>query len=157
MTTQSIRQRGGSMIKRIVGMLSLLLIVVLGLTACSTGTGSQAMLEDTRWVLESYGEPGKLKAVIADTEITAEFVSAEETVKGSAGCNHYSGGYEIKGRQLTIQGSIAATEMYCMEPPGVMDQEQEYLAILQLAESYEIDGDELQINCGNQVLIFNRD
>ena len=44
--------------------------------------------------------------------------------------------------------------MYCMEPEGVMDQEQENLAILQLAESYEMDGDELQINCGGQVLIF---
>ena len=36
------------------------------------------MLEDARWVLESYNEPGKLKVVIADTEITAEFVSDEE-------------------------------------------------------------------------------
>jgi len=144
------------MMKRILGMLSLLLIVVLGLIACSTGTG-EAMLEDTAWVLESYGEPGNLKAVIADTEITAEFVSAEETVKGSAGCNSYFGSYELKGSQLSIPGPIGVTEMYCMEPKGVMDQEQEYLAVLQLAESYEIDGDELQINCGSQVLIFKSD
>ncbi len=142
--------------KRILGMLSLLLIVVLGLIACSTGTG-EAMLEDTAWVLESYGEPGNLKAIIADTEITAEFVSTEETVKGSAGCNSYFGSYELKGSQLSIPGPIGVTEMYCMEPKGVMDQEQEYLAVLQLAESYEIDGDELQINCGSQVLIFESD
>jgi len=144
------------MMKRILGMLSLLLIVVLGLIACSTGTG-EAMLEDTAWILESYGEPGNLQAVIADTEITAEFASAEETVKGSAGCNSYFGSYELKGSQLSIPGPIGATEMYCMEPEGVMDQEQEYLAVLQLAESYEIDGDELQINCGSQVLIFKSD
>ena len=142
--------------KRILGMLSLLLIVVLGLIACSTGTG-EAMLEDTAWVLESYGEPGNLKVVIADTEITAEFVSAEETVKGSAGCNSYFGSYELKGSQLSIPGPIGVTEMYCMEPKGVMDQEQEYLAVLQLAESYEIDGGELQINCGSQILIFKSD
>jgi heat shock protein HslJ len=137
-------------------MLSLLLIVVPGLIACSTGTG-EAMLEDTAWVLESYGEPGNLKAVIADTEITAEFVRAEETVKGSAGCNSYFGSYELKGSQLSIPGPIGVTEMYCMEPKGVMDQEQEYLAVLQLAESYEIDSDELQIDCGSQVLIFKND
>ena len=142
--------------KRILGMLSLLLIVVLGLIACSTGIGED-MLEDTRWVLESYGEPGNLKALIADTEITAEFVSTEETVKGSAGCNSYFGSYELKGSQLSILGPIGATEMYCMEPEGVMDQEQEYLAALQLAASYEIDGNELQINCGSQVLIFKSD
>jgi len=130
--------------------------MVLGLIACSTGTG-EAMLEGTAWVLESYGEPGNLKAVIADTEITAEFVSDEETVKGSAGCNSYFGSYELKGSQLSIPGPIGATEMYCMEPEGVMDQEQEFLAVLQLAESYEIDGEELKINCGSQVLIFKSD
>ncbi|MFC1893145.1 META domain-containing protein [Chloroflexota bacterium] len=144
------------MIKRILGMLSLLLIVVLGLIACSTGTG-EAMLEDIRWILESYGKPGNLKAVIVDTAITAEFVSDEEAVKGSAGCNSYFGSYELRGSQLSIPGPIGVTEMYCMEPKGVMDQEQKYLAVLQLVESYEINGNELQINCGSQVLIFKSD
>jgi len=134
-------------------MLLSLLIVFLGLFACSTGTG-EAILEDTTWVLESYGEPGNLKAVIADTEIAAEFVSAEKTVKGSAGCNSYFGSYELKGGQLSIPGPIGATEMYCMEPEGVMDQEREYLTLLMVVDSYEIDGDELTINCGDQVLIF---
>ena len=138
--------------KRIIGMF-LLLILASGLFACSADTG-EAMLEDTTWILESYGEPGNLKTIITDTEITVEFISAEETVKGSAGCNSYFGGYELKGSQLSIPGPIAATEMYCMEPEGVMDQEQEYLAVLQLAENYEIIGNELQINCGSQVLIF---
>ena len=45
--------------------------------------------------------------------------------------------------------------MYCAEPEGVMELEQDYLANLQLAESYEIDGDELRIHCGSQVLILN--
>ena len=142
--------------KRILGLLSLLLMVISGLVACSTGSGD-AMVENTEWVLKSYGKPESLKAVIADTEITAEFVSAEKTVKGSAGCNSYFGSYKLKGSQLSIPGPIGATEMYCMEPKGVMDQEQEYLAVLQSAESYKIDSDELQINCGSQVLIFKSD
>ena len=82
--------------KRILAILSLFLIVVLGLIACSTDAG-EAMLEDTVWVLESYGEPGNLKVVIANTEITTEFVSAEEMVNGSAGCNSYFGSYKLKG------------------------------------------------------------
>ena len=139
--------------KRLLGMLSLFLILVLGLIACVTGTGED-MLEDTTWVLDSYGEPRNLTAVIADIKITAEFISAEETVKGSAGCNSYFGSYELKGSKLSIPGPIGATERYCMEPEGVMDQEHDYLALLQSAESYEIDGNELQINCGSQVLIF---
>ena len=143
------------MMKRIAGILSVLLIVIPGLIACSTNTG-EAMLEDSVWTMESYGEPGNLKTIMADTVITAEFVSTEDTIEGSAGCNHYFGGYEIKGGRLSIPEPIAVTEMYCMEPEGIMDQEQEYLTILRLAESYEIDDGELNIDCGNQVLIFKR-
>ena len=115
----------------------------------------EVSLEDTKWILQSYGESGNPKDIITDTEITAEFVSSEGTVKGSAGCNSYFGGYELEGSQLSIPGPIGATEMYCAEPEGVMDQEQEYLATLQLAESYEIDSDELRISCGSQILIYS--
>lgn len=118
-------------------------------------TKQELTLEDTKWMLRSYGETGNLTDVLADTEITAEFVSVEGTVKGSAGCNSYFGGYEVEGSQLLIPGPVGATEMYCMEPEGVMDQEQEYLATLQLAESYEIDSDELRISCGSQILIYS--
>ncbi|MFC2013846.1 META domain-containing protein [Chloroflexota bacterium] len=128
----------------------LLLSSIIGLAAC----GSGASIADTMWKLESYGEKGNLQTVIQDTEITAEFVSAEGTVKGSAGCNSYFGSHEVEGSQLSIPGPIGATEMYCAEPEGVMDQEQEYLATLQLAESYEIDGDELRVQCSSKILIF---
>ncbi|MFC2024935.1 DUF4382 domain-containing protein [Chloroflexota bacterium] len=115
---------------------------------------SADMLGYTIWILHSYGEPENLKDIIIDTEITAEFVSSEGTVKGSAGCNSYFGSYELEDSQLSVPGPVGATEMYCGNPEGIMDQEQEYLAILQLAESYEIDGDELRINCGSHVLVF---
>jgi len=120
-------------------------------------TKQEASLEDTVWVLQSYGEPGNLKDIITDTEITAKFVSSKGTVEGSAGCNSYFGSYELEDSQLSIPGPIGATEMYCTGPEGIMDQEQEYLATLQLTESYEINGDELRINCGSQGLIFNLD
>jgi heat shock protein HslJ len=111
-------------------------------------------LEDTKWILESYGELVNLEHVLTDTRITAEFVSSEGTVEGSAGCNSYSGSYEVEDSQLSIPGPIAATEMYCADPEGVMEQEQQYLEILQAAESYSIEEEELQINCGDQVLIY---
>ncbi len=138
-----------------VKMLAIILLLssIIGLVAC----GSGASIEDTIWELESYGETGNLQTVIQDTEITIEFVSAEGKFQGSAGCNSYFGSYEVEGGQLSIPGPIGSTEMYCMEPEGIMDQEQEYLATLQLAESYEMDGNELQINCGSQVLILKGD
>jgi len=134
-------------------LVMLLLSSMIGLASCSYGSS----IEDTDWVLQSYGEFGNLKDVLADTEITAGFVSSEGTVEGSAGCNSYSGSYEVEDSQLSIPGPIAATEMYCEEPEGVMNQEQEYLEILQAAESYSIEDGELQINCGSQALIFKGD
>ena len=131
-------------------LVMLLLSSMIGLASCSYGSS----IEDTDWVLQSYGEPGNLKDVLTDTEITAEFVSSEGAVEGSAGCNSYSGSYEVKDSQLSIPGPIAATEMYCMEPEGVMEQERQYLEILQAAKSYSVEDGELQINCGGQVLVY---
>ena len=118
---------------------------------------AEVALEDTIWVLESYGDPENLNAVLEDTEITINFISAEVKMEGSAGCNSYFGGYEVEGNQLSIPGPIGATEMYCMEPEGIMEQEQEYLAILQDAESYEIEDDQLQIVSGDKVLVFKHE
>ena len=131
-------------------LVMLLLSSMIGLASCSYVSS----IEDTDWVLQSYGEFGNLKDVLTDTEITAEFVSSEGTVEGSAGCNSYSGSYEVKDSQLSIPGPIAATEMYCMEPEGVMGQERQYLEILQATKSYSVEDGELQINCGGQVLVY---
>ena len=133
-------------------LLTLLVLGVIGLTAC--GTGSLAF-KDIKWALESYGEKGNPQPVLADTETTATFDSAKGQVTGSAGCNTYFGNYDATKSRLTI-GAIAATEMYCLGPEGVMDQEQEYLKILGAAESYQIQDGKLQISSGNQLLIFKR-
>lgn len=60
----------------------------------------------------------------------------------------------MKDSQLSIPGPIAATEMYCMEPEGVMEQERQYFEILQAAKNYSVEDGELQINCGGQVLVY---
>ena len=112
----------------------------------------EVSLEDTKWILQSYGEPENLKDVLEDTEITATFNKEEGQVTGSAGCNSYFGSYEAEDANLSIPGPIGATEMSCGEQKDT--QEREYLSILQAAESYEIEDGKLTINCGNQVLIL---
>ena len=130
-------------------LLTLLVVSVISLTACTTATPA---FEDIEWVLESYGEKGNLQPVLEDSEITATFDSTEGEVAGSAGCNHYFGGYEASRGKLTM-GLIASTEMWC---EGLMDQEQEYLKILGAAETYEIQDGKLQISSGVNLLIFKR-
>ena len=115
----------------------------------------EVTLEDTLWVLQSYGESDNLTAVLADTEITAMFDSAEEKVTGTAGCNNYFGSYEVEDSQLSIPGPIGATEMWCGEQIG--EQETQYLTALQAAENYTIENGKLTITCDSQVLIFQRD
>ena len=50
---------------------------------------------------------------------------------------------------------LGSTEMYCMDPEGVMDQEQAYLKTLGEAESYKIANDILTVYCGDNVLIYH--
>ena len=128
-------------------------LVACAETAVTPGSSQSSGLEDARWVLESYGEQGNLKAVLEGTEITAIFDSVEGRVHGSAGCNTYSGDYQSSNNKLSIP-AIAQTEMYCLEPEGVMEQERQYLKALQAAESYQIQDGKLQVNGSAQVLVF---
>lgn len=124
--------------------------LILAFSGCSGSSASE--LEDTKWILESYGDSGDPQDVIEGTEITATFNSEDDRVTGSAGCNSYFGGYEIKDG-LSV-GMLANTEMWCGEPEGRMDQETEYLKILQAAEDYTVKGSTLTIDCGDDVLIY---
>jgi putative lipoprotein len=92
-------------------------------------------LEGVSWVLAR---------TIAGTEITAIFDGGR--VSGSAGCNNYFGTYVTSstGGQNTLSVSeLGATRMMCAEE--IMEQEAEYLAALQSATNYSIDGATLEI------------
>ena len=133
----------------IAGML--LVFTFIGLAACSA---PNSMLDDTEWFLRSYGEQNDLQVIIEDTEITATFNSVKGEVSGSAGCNTYFAGYEVRGSRLSISG-MAFTEMACISPEGVMEQEQEFLTILAAAQSFQVDDTTLAIFClGGQQLYF---
>ena len=129
-----------------------MLSLILG--ACTEVAEDTNELEDTRWVLESYGPVENPKTVLEGTEITAIFESAEKQLRGSAGCNTYFGEYEIVGNQVSIY-QLAYTEMACMEPEGVMEQESEYLGILQKAKSFEVENGLLRITTDSQLLVFS--
>jgi heat shock protein HslJ len=125
------------------------LFSVIGLIACS----GESKLEDVRWVLQSYGAPDSLTAVLTDTEVTAQFHSDGDRISGSRGCNTYSGSYEVSnGNQLRIPDGLTATKRAC-EPP-IMVQEQQYFEILEAATGFEIEDDTLIIDSGQRVLVF---
>jgi heat shock protein HslJ len=107
-------------------------IVTLILSACSGGLHtSQVDLDGSAWVLTAINN----NAAIIGNPPTLEFEGNQ--VVGNASCNTYGGSYQVKGDAISF-GPLARTEMYCMEPEGVMDQEQTYLEILEAAQRFEL-------------------
>ena len=102
----------------------------------------QAALEGTVWHLTGYNTGSAISSLILDTEITATLTGGQ--IEGSAGCNGYFASYTLDGSHIEM-GPVANTEMYCMEPEGVMDQEMDYLVTLAAADTYEIDRDTLTV------------
>jgi len=112
-------------------------------------------LEDTDWVLVSYmDQEGVLAEPLPGTNTTTQFQDGQ--VNGNAGCNNFFGSYEVDGHNLSV-GPLASTEMFCGSPPGVMEQENAYLAALGSAASFAIEGGQLVIadSGGETVLIYN--
>jgi len=139
--------------KSTVALAILLLIVVVGaLTACAAAVPA---FEDKQWLLESYGAEGDIQDILTDTQVSAVFDSTERSISGSAGCNSYFAGYQADGNLLTVS-AIANTEMYCLQPAGVMEQEREYLTLLGQAVTIEVEDNRLTIfTAGNRILIFS--
>jgi len=65
-------------------------------------------------------------------------------VSGSSGCNSYSGSYETDEKEISF-GPLASTLMACMDPDDVMEQESQYLAWLQEAQTFSVTQGELMI------------
>jgi len=103
-----------------------------------------AGLAGTSWVATGYNNgQGAVVSVMAGTEVTAAFGDNGQ-VSGSAGCNTYNAAYIVDGDSISV-GPAASTRMFCGEPEGVMDQEQQYLAALSTAATYSIRGTQLDL------------
>ncbi|MEJ2211924.1 MAG: META domain-containing protein, partial [Anaerolineae bacterium] len=101
-------------------------------------------LEGTTWLLDK---------TIPGSEITALFANGQ--VSGSAGCNNYNGTYRstrAAGSNTIEFGPLATTRMMCDEP--LMEQESLYLAALESATGYTLEGFALTITYPGGSLIF---
>ena len=134
-----------------IAKLTLAAVILLSLGACGViGPPAGDRLEGASWGLKTLGEA----SLIPGTEITLGFEKGQ--VHGSSGCNTYGGSYEIDGDKITMT-DLYNTEMACMEPAGVMDQETEYLELLRDAQAFQVDGAELVIEAASdEVLAFAR-
>ena len=117
-----------------------------------TFAAQSSELGGTSWIVTGYNN-GKqaVVSVMLDTTITANF-GADGNLSGNAGCNEYSAPYQTTGPKITI-GQGISTMKFCASPEGVMDQEQQYLAALQTAATYRIDGTTLEMRTADGALV----
>ena len=142
----------------------LALILVSMLTGCggaevtltpspeaSTIPSSPVDLDGREWTLVELNSAGLLPG----TNITLGF--EEERAGGFAGCNAYGGPYEVGEGTLSIS-MLERTLQACLEPEGVMEQEDAYLAALQGAAAFRVAGDRLEIEdgTGRVVLVYGQ-
>jgi heat shock protein HslJ len=95
-------------------------------------------LDGTSWILTAY----RKTQPIDGTTITATFQNGE--INGSAGCNSYFASYQVKGNEIAM-GVIAQTEMACLNPEGVMEQERIIMEFLGDAQEFLLANGQLQI------------
>jgi heat shock protein HslJ len=109
-------------------------------------------LAGTNWEAIGYNN-GKqaVVSVMLGTTITASF-GTDGNLTGNAGCNNYNGTYTVNGNQITI-GPLASTRKMCNDPAGVMDQETQYLAALETAATYQIEGTALELRTKDGALV----
>ncbi|HEU17142.1 MAG TPA: META domain-containing protein, partial [Methanolinea sp.] len=108
------------------------------------------------WICTGYLDGTVMQTPIPGTGIVADF-GTDGRVTGTSGCNLFFAEYEAGERSLDI-GAAGMTEMYCLEPVGVMDQEQLFLNLLCSAETFDITDGQLAIQdaTGQCILTFER-
>jgi heat shock protein HslJ len=108
------------------------------------------------WDLTSYNNgQGGIQTVITGSQTTANF-QANWIVAGSGGCNQYSAGYTTTASNGITIAQPTTTLMACAN--NVMQQETQYLALMQKATKFEISGNQLTLfdSSGTKLLIYNK-
>ena len=121
---------------KLINTLTVITWVLVMLVACGGTEGDP--LNGTNWELYSMGR----YSPIPGSKTTIRFEDGQ--VSGLGGCNQYGGEYKISGQRLSFS-ALYMTEMACVSPEGVMDQEGRFLQFLGDAGRFEIVDGRLQL------------
>ncbi len=111
------------------------------------GVPKERPLEKTYWVLtELDGKP--IATINEAKKLHLLFDPESRTASGFAGCNQFSGNYNLEGKKLSLK-NLATTRMFCQE---TMEIETRYLQALSETDSYKIEEHVLFLNQGDQHL-----
>jgi heat shock protein HslJ len=102
-------------------------------------SGAEAI--EGSWIVTSYYAVTAVTSVVGGVTLTADF--GAETIAGETGCNSFNGPIRVEGTDIAI-GPLASTLRAC-ENEELSQQETYYLEALQLARSYSVAGDRLDL------------
>lgn len=113
------------------------------------GGGPAADLAGRQFLSEAVEERGEPRPLVPSTRIFLTFDEAGRNVGASAGCNSFSGPYEVEGNRLVVD-QMGGTEMGCDEARHAQDQ---WLVDLLMSDpNFELDGDRLILTSGATVV-----
>jgi heat shock protein HslJ len=102
--------------------------------------GAQALRGD--WRVTSFYTGNAISSPIGGSDLTLAFDAKE--VSGNGGCNTFTGPFEVTGNDKVTIGPLASTLRACADPT-LDTQEQQYLAALGVAKTFEVVGDGLTL------------
>ena len=125
------------------------LFLVILLSSCSGNEVKvESQLQGKTWVLSTYTDT----QTIVGHHPSLEFDAGQ--ISGTTGCNHYGGTYQIDEDSIYFEG-VFSTEMACLEPDGLMEQERIYLELLRTADQFQLTDHELTFYAAsNPILVF---
>jgi heat shock protein HslJ len=123
---------------------------------------ADASLEGTAWMLSAFVAEKDVEGMAAPLPMVAEPLPGTQVtssfedgiVGGSASCNSYGAPFVVDGSALHVE-TPEATAMECLDPPGIMEQEQTYLDILEGVATYRIHYSQLWLETADgRALVF---
>ncbi|MHA6523560.1 META domain-containing protein [Tessaracoccus sp. G1721] len=121
-----------------------------GGAALGTFAAQAQELAGTAWSLTSYNDGSAEVSLLEGTEADLTFAD-DGTLSGTGGCNRIIGSYTAGDGEISF-GTIATTQMACMAPEGLMDQEAAIVAALESASTFSIEGDTLEMRTADDAI-----
>jgi len=113
-----------------------------------TVLGTSSQLSGETWVLTTSNNQQPISGHQPSLQFEVDQFS------GNTGCNHYGGTYQIEGDSIHFEG-IYSTEMACLDPEDLMDQERDYLDLLGVVDKFELANGVLTFFVeSNPILVF---
>jgi heat shock protein HslJ len=120
-------------------------------TTLATFLPQSQSLAGSRWTVTGFNNGRQaVTSPLTGTTLSIDF-AASGRLSGSAGCNRYAATAQMSGEKLSI-GPPAATRRLCSLPPGIMEQEQQFLRALPTVATARQEGRRLELRRGDGAL-----